>query len=59
MKHIKNNIFSNYVLFIFYFFFIGIIPSSFRQIFDYIALNGNDKKFMVQASYLEIYNGNY
>ncbi|DAZ94857.1 TPA: hypothetical protein N0F65_008159 [Lagenidium giganteum] len=33
----------------------GIIPNSFKHIFDRIAAEG-DKQFMVYASYLEIYN---
>ena len=35
----------------------GIIPNSFEHIFEHIAANsGPKKKYMVQASYLEIYN---
>ena len=36
---------------------MGIIPRAFQQIFDTIASNDNpDKKFLVQACYIEIYN---
>ena len=35
----------------------GIIPNSFDHIFEHIAANSSPlKKFMIQASYLEIYN---
>ena len=34
----------------------GIIPNAFEHIFDYIALNGEKDKFLVRASYFEIYN---
>lgn len=34
----------------------GIIPNSFAHIFGHIAKAGEDKKFLVRASYLEIYN---
>ncbi|KAJ0392820.1 hypothetical protein P43SY_009960 [Pythium insidiosum] len=34
----------------------GIIPNSFKHIFDRIAAESNTKQFMVYASYLEIYN---
>lgn len=34
----------------------GIIPNSFKHIFDAIAANSNPtKQFLVRASYLEIY----
>jgi len=34
----------------------GIIPNSFEHIFDHIALNGEKDKYLVRASYFEIYN---
>ena len=34
----------------------GIIPNTFEHIFDYIALNGTKEKYLVRASYFEIYN---
>ena len=34
----------------------GIIPISFEQIFDHIALNSSKDKYLVRASYYEIYN---
>lgn len=34
----------------------GIIPNTFEHIFDYIALNGSKDKYLVRASYFEIYN---
>ena len=34
----------------------GIIPNTFEHIFDYIALNGTKDKYLVRASYFEIYN---
>ena len=34
----------------------GIIPNSFQHIFDHIAGAGDEKQFLVRASYLEIYN---
>lgn len=34
----------------------GIIPNSFKHIFDRIAAESNTTQFMVYASYLEIYN---
>eukprot|EP00941_MAST-03F_sp_MAST-3F-sp1_P006050 g6050.t1 len=35
----------------------GIIPRSFRHIFDFISANAGDgREFLVRASYLEIYN---
>jgi len=35
----------------------GIIPNSFKHIFEKISLEGSDKKkYLVRASYLEIYN---
>ena len=34
----------------------GIIPNAFEQIFDHIALNGSCDKYLVRASYFEIYN---
>ncbi|TMW64653.1 hypothetical protein Poli38472_011533 [Pythium oligandrum] len=34
----------------------GIIPNSFKHIFDRIAEESSSKQFMVYASYLEIYN---
>jgi len=34
----------------------GIIPNSFEHIFDHIALNGSKDKYLVRASYFEIYN---
>ncbi|KAG0439865.1 hypothetical protein HPB47_016498 [Ixodes persulcatus] len=34
----------------------GIIPNTFAHIFGHIAKAGDDKKFLVRASYLEIYN---
>ncbi|TYZ67957.1 hypothetical protein PybrP1_000455, partial [[Pythium] brassicae (nom. inval.)] len=34
----------------------GIIPNSFKHIFDRIAAESDTKQFMVYASYLEIYN---
>lgn len=33
----------------------GIIPRAFEHIFDHVAISG-DVKFLVRASYLEIYN---
>ncbi len=36
---------------------MGVIPRAFRQIFDHIATNNvPGKKFLVRASYIEIYN---
>lgn len=34
----------------------GIIPNCFEHIFDHIALNGSKDKYLVRASYFEIYN---
>jgi hypothetical protein len=34
----------------------GIIPNAFEHIFDHIALNGSNDKYLVRASYFEIYN---
>ena len=34
----------------------GIIPNAFEHIFDHIALNGSNEKYLVRASYFEIYN---
>jgi hypothetical protein len=34
----------------------GIIPNTFEHIFDHIALNGSKDKYLVRASYYEIYN---
>ncbi|KAL7513645.1 hypothetical protein ACHAXN_010899 [Cyclotella atomus] len=34
----------------------GIIPNTFEHIFDHIALNGSKDKYLVRASYFEIYN---
>jgi hypothetical protein len=34
----------------------GIIPRSFRHIFDSINGLGKDKEYLVRASFLEIYN---
>ncbi len=34
----------------------GIIPNSFAHIFGRVAAEGSSKKFLVRASYLEIYN---
>ena len=34
----------------------GIIPNSFEHIFDHIALNNGSDKYLVRASYFEIYN---
>ena len=34
----------------------GIIPNTFEHIFDHIALNGSRDKYLVRASYFEIYN---
>lgn len=34
----------------------GIIPNAFEHIFNYIKCAGEDTKFLVRASYLEIYN---
>jgi len=34
----------------------GVIPNSFEHIFDHIALNGKKDKYLVRASYFEIYN---
>ncbi|GAB6032934.1 Kinesin-like protein kif3a [Chamberlinius hualienensis] len=34
----------------------GIIPNSFAHVFGHIAKAGDDKKFLVRVSYLEIYN---
>jgi kinesin family protein 3/17 len=36
----------------------GIIPNAFDHIFSYIGRGGEDKKFLVRVSYLEIYNEN-
>ena len=33
----------------------GIIPNAFEHIFDHIALNGSNDKYLVRASYFEIY----
>ena len=33
----------------------GIIPNAFEHIFDHIALNGQNDKYLVRASYFEIY----
>jgi len=33
----------------------GIIPNAFEHIFDHIALNGSKDKYLVRASYFEIY----
>ena len=34
----------------------GVIPNSFEHIFDHIALNDKKDKYLVRASYFEIYN---
>jgi len=34
----------------------GIIPNTFEHIFDHIALNSSRDKYLVRASYFEIYN---
>ena len=34
----------------------GIIPNTFEHIFDHIALNSSHDKYLVRASYFEIYN---
>ncbi|CAG2118482.1 unnamed protein product, partial [Medioppia subpectinata] len=34
----------------------GILSKSFEQIFDHISKSGNDTKFLVRASFYEIYN---
>ena len=34
----------------------GIIPNSFQQIFDHVALKSSDETYLVRASYFEIYN---
>mmetsp|Transcript_6750 Transcript_6750/g.9930 ORF Transcript_6750/g.9930 Transcript_6750/m.9930 type:complete len:600 (+) Transcript_6750:267-2066(+) len=34
----------------------GIIPNAFQHIFDHVALKGSDEKYLVRASYFEIYN---
>jgi hypothetical protein len=34
----------------------GIIPNAFQHIFDHVALNHSDDKYLIQASYFEIYN---
>lgn len=34
----------------------GIIPNSFQHIFDFITLDGSNDKYLVWASYFEIYN---
>ncbi len=34
----------------------GIIPNTFEHIFDHIALNSTHDKYLVRASYFEIYN---
>ena len=34
----------------------GIIPNSFAHVFGHIAKAGDDLKFLVRVSYLEIYN---
>ena len=34
----------------------GIIPNSFQHIFDHVSLKGSDEKYLVRASYFEIYN---
>ncbi|KAL7535976.1 hypothetical protein ACHAXR_006842 [Thalassiosira sp. AJA248-18] len=34
----------------------GIIPNTFEHIFDHIALNDSREKYLVRASYFEIYN---
>ena len=34
----------------------GILSHSFEYIFDYISKSGNDTKFLVRASFYEIYN---
>eukprot|EP00804_Cyclotella_cryptica_P010642 CCRYP_005465-RA/>CCRYP_005465-RA protein AED:0.33 eAED:-0.26 QI:227/0.33/0.28/0.57/1/1/7/0/2002 len=34
----------------------GIIPNSFQHIFDFITLDGSNDKYLVRASYFEIYN---
>jgi kinesin family protein 3/17 len=34
----------------------GIIPNAFEHIFDHIALNRSNDKYLVRASYFEIYN---
>ena len=36
-------------------FFKGVIPRSFRHIFDRIATAPEDERYLVRASYLEIY----
>lgn len=36
----------------------GIIPRACTDLFDSVALAGNSKKFLVHASYVEIYNEN-
>ena len=34
----------------------GVIPNSFEHIFDHIALHEGDARYLVRASYFEIYN---
>lgn len=34
----------------------GIIPTTFEHIFDHIALNESSEKYLIRASYFEIYN---
>ena len=34
----------------------GIIPNSFQHIFDHVALKSSNEKYLVRASYFEIYN---
>ena len=34
----------------------GIIPNSFKHIFEEIAVGGDKRQFLIRASYLEIYN---
>ena len=34
----------------------GIIPNSFQHIFDHVSLKESNEKYLVRASYFEIYN---
>ena len=38
--------------------FAGIIPRACADLFDSVALSDSGKKFLVHASYLELYNEN-
>jgi kinesin family member 3B len=35
---------------------LGVIPRAFRQIFEKIAIGGNDTEFLVEVQFIEIYN---